>query len=63
MRRRPPFTVVAYIGLVLAVVVAAFVYWEGDPRVLLAAALVAPFLVGLWFGVKAVWSSSWRSGP
>ena len=55
MRRHPPFTVVAYIGLVLAVVVAAFVYWEGDPRVLLAAALVAPFLVGLWFGVKAVW--------
>jgi Domain of unknown function (DUF4886) len=55
MRRRPPFTVVAYTGLVLAVVVAAFVYWEGDPRVLLAAALVAPFLVGLWFGVKAVW--------
>jgi hypothetical protein len=55
MRRRPPFTVVAYIGLVLAVVLAAFIYWEGDPRVLLGAALVAPFLVGLWFGVKAVW--------
>ena len=55
MRRRPPFTVVTYIGLVLAIVVAAYIYWEGDPKVLLAAALVAPFLVGLWFGVKAVW--------
>jgi hypothetical protein len=55
MPRRPPFTVVAYVALVLAFFVAALIGSEGDPGVVLAAAVVAPFLAGLLFRIRIVW--------
>src|SRR5512132_1424206 len=55
MRRRPPFTVVAFIGLILAEFVAGFIYSGADAGVLLGALILSPFLAGLWFQVRAVW--------
>jgi hypothetical protein len=55
MRRRPPFTVVAYIAFVAVGLLAALISYGAGPRVLLGALIVSLFLAGLWFQVRAVW--------
>ena len=64
MSRRPPFTVVAYIALVLAVLLAALIDSGADARVLLGGVVVGALLAGLWFRIRLVWLfvTSFRAG-
>src|SRR4051812_20082953 len=55
MSRRPPATVIAYIGVWAVYLVAAAIASGADPRLLFIALVVVPSLVALWMRVRAAW--------
>ena len=55
MRRRPPFTVVAYMAVIAGIVVASFVDDGADARLLVGAVVLGAGLVGLYFRVRIAW--------
>jgi hypothetical protein len=55
MRRRPPVTVVAYIAVVAAILLAGFITDGADPRLLIACVVFGAGAVGLYFRIRIAW--------
>ena len=55
MRRRPPVTVVAYMAVTVAILLAAFIEDGADPRLLAGGVVLGAGLVGLYFRIRIAW--------
>ncbi len=53
--RRPPVSVVAYIAVVVALLLAAFITDGADPRLLAGGVVLGASLVGLYLRIRIVW--------
>lgn len=55
MRRRPPVTVVAYIGFLAAVLLSSVITDGADPRLVAGGLALAAGAAGRWLGSRIAW--------